>query len=147
MSLTNTMCSSFSSSHRFWVLQFSRNTTLPFYLSQHSNMFDQFLHSFSLFLVLNQQAPCTHSGCLRVLFTQIISAHIKFPREIITLACAIFLTQVTRSLDDPMCQLHHYSDSVTIPVLAHRNTDLATLLISSTSGEPLHGVLFIVSTT
>ena len=84
-------------------LQLSRNTTLPFYLSQYSSefsrirRFDKFgriLRSFRLLLV-NQQAPCTPSGCLWVLFTQIISAHIKFPREIISLACAIFYTSYT----------------------------------------------------
>ena len=81
-------------------LQLSRNTTLPFYFSQYSNKFsrisrfdkcERILRSFKLLLV-NQQAPCTPSGCLWVLFTQIISAHIKFPQEIIVLTCAIFYT-------------------------------------------------------
>ena len=134
-------------------LQLSRNTTLPFYLSQYSNefsrihRFDKFeliLRSFRLLLV-NQQAPCTPNGCLWVLFTQFISAHIKFPREIISLACAIFLTQVTQSLDGLMRQLHRCSDSVTIPVPAHHNTDLVALLTSNTSDQDLFGILFIVS--
>ena len=133
-------------------LQLSQNTTLPLYFSQYSNKFsrisrfdkcERILRSFKLLLV-NQQVPCTPSGCLWVLFTQIISAHIKFPREIISLACAIF-TQVTRSLDDPMCQLHRCSDSVSILVLAHHNTDFVALLTSNTSGQPLYGILFIVS--
>ena len=81
-------------------LQLSQNTTLPFYFSQYSNKFsrisrfdkcERILRSFKLLLV-NQQAPCTPSGCLWVLFTQIISAHIKFPQEIIVLTCAIFYT-------------------------------------------------------
>ena len=81
-------------------LQLSRNTTLPFYLSHYSNefnwirrfdKFERILRSFRLLLV-NQQAPCTPSGCLWVFFTQIISAHIKFPWKIISLACAIFYT-------------------------------------------------------
>ena len=133
-------------------LQLSQNTTLPFYFSQYSNKIsrisrfdkcERILRSFKLLLV-NQQAPCTPSGCLWVLFTQIISAHIKFPREIISLACAIF-TQVTRSLDVPMRQLHRCSDSVTVPVLAHHNTGLVALLTSNTSNQPLCGMLFIVS--
>ena len=99
-SFTNTMC---RSSFRVCIgplgLQLSRNTTLLFYSSQYSNessqirrfdKFERILRSFKLLLV-NQQAPCTPSGCLWVLFTQIILAHIKFPREIISLACAIFL--------------------------------------------------------
>src|SRR5215216_6239365 len=99
-SFTNTMCSSFRVCISPQGLQLSRNTTLPFYLSQHTNMsgwiihfvkFNQFLCSSRLLLVLNQQAPCTPSGCLWVSLTQIFSAHIKFPREIVTLACAIFL--------------------------------------------------------
>ena len=133
-------------------LQLSQNTTLPFYFSQYSNKFsrisrfdkcERILRSFKLLLV-NQQAPCTPSGCLWVLFTQIISAHIKFPREIILLACAIFYTSyaITRR---PMRQLHRCSDSVSILVLAHHNTDFVALLISNTSGQPLYGILFIIS--
>ena len=90
-SFTNTMC---RSSFRVCIgppgLQLSRNTTLPFYFIQYSKC-ERILRSFKLLLV-NQQAPCTPSGCQRVLFTQIISAHIKFPRETILSACAIFYT-------------------------------------------------------
>ena len=133
-------------------LQLSRNTTLPFYFSQYSNKFsrisrfdkcERILRSFKLLLV-NQQAPCTPSGCLWVLFTQIISAHIKFPQEIIVLTCAIFLHKLPRSPDGPTRQLHRCSDSVSILVLAHHNTDFVALLISNTSGQPLYGILFIV---
>ena len=106
-------------------LQLSRNTTLPFYLSQYSNEFsrirhfDKFeliLHSFRLLLV-NQQPPCTPSGCLWVLFTQIIWAHTQFPREIISLACAIFYTSyaITRRPYAPTSSLlglgHHTGPS------------------------------------
>ena len=133
-------------------LQLSRNTTLPFYFSQYSNKFsrisrfdkcERILRSFKLLLV-NQQAPCTPSGCLWVLFTQIISAHIEFPQEILVLTCAIFYTSyaITRR---PYAQLHCCSDSVTVPVLAHHNTDLVALLASKTSSQPLCGILFIVS--
>ena len=55
-----------------------------------------------------------------------------------------FFTQVTRSLDGPMRQLHRCSDSVTVPVLAHHNTNLVALLTSNTSGQPFCGILFIV---
>ena len=94
------MCTSFQVCIGPSGLQLSRNTTLPFYLSQHSNefsrirrfdKFERILRSLRLLLV-NQQAPCTPNGCLWVLFTQFISAHIKFPREIISLACATFYT-------------------------------------------------------
>ena len=97
-------------------LQLSRNTTLLFYLSQHFDKFERILRSFRLLLV-NQQAPCTPSGCLWVLFTQIISAHIKFPREIISLACAIFYTSyaITRRPYAPTSSLlglgHHTGPS------------------------------------
>ena len=132
--------------------QLSGNTTLPFYLSQYSNefsrihRFDKFeliLRSFRLVLV-NQQAPCTPSGCLWVLFTQFISAHIKFLEKLFRWLVPFF-TQVTRSLGGPMRQLHRYSDSVTVPVLAHHTTNLVALLTSNTSGQPLCGILFIVS--
>ena len=133
-------------------LQLSQNTTLPFYFSQYSNKFsrisrfdkcERILRSFRLLLV-NEQAPCTPSGCLWVLFTQIISAHIKFPPENFRWLVPFF-TQVTRSLVGPMRQLHRYSDSVTVPVLAHHNTNLVALLTSNTSSQPLCGILFIVS--
>ena len=106
-------------------LQLSRNTTLLFYLSQYSNEFSRILHfdkfervlRSSRLLLVKQQAPCTPSGCLWVLFTQIISAHIKFPREIISTACAIFYTSyaITRRPHMPTSSLlglgHHTGPS------------------------------------
>ena len=56
-----------------------------------------------------------------------------------------FLHKLPRSLDGPTRQLHRCSDSVSILVLAHHNTDFVALLISNTSGQPLYGILFIVS--
>ena len=111
-SFTNTMCSSFRVCIGPPRLELSRNTTLPFYLSQHFDKFERILRSFKLLLV-NQQAPCTPSGCLWVLFTQIISTHIKFPREIISLACAIFYTSyaITR---------RPYAPTSSLPELGHR---------------------------
>ena len=124
ISFTNTMC---RSSFRVCIgppgLQLSQNTTLPFYFSQYSNKFsrisrfdkcERILRSFKLLLV-NQQAPCTPSGCLWVLFTQIISAHIKFPQEIIVLTCAIFYTSyaITRRPYAPtssLLGLGHHTD-------------------------------------
>ena len=146
------MCSSFRVCIGPWGLQLSRNTSLPFYLSQHSNMSGWIIHFVKFDELLSLLDSCWSTSKPLALPAGVYGcySHKSFQHtsnflEKLFRWLVPFFTQVTRSLDGPMRQLYHCSDSVTVPVLAHHYTDLVALLTSNTSGRPLSGILFIVS--